>query len=890
MAVNKKLVVIDGKSVFYRGYYAMPNLATKDGTPTGGVFGFAVMAIEVLKKFKPDYVVVAWDKPKTNIRRRVAIYPEYKANRKPAPPDFYVQIPVLHELLRALKWPLFEIDDHEADDIMATLAKQAHAKKVDTLLITSDQDVLQLVNGHTQVALLKKGLTNVELMDEQKIHERVGLTPQQYIDYKALKGDSSDNIPGVPGVGDKTAQKLITDYRSLDGVYQNLDKITGSLHKKLEDGKASALMTRDLVILDEDVPIKLKLEDANAHLIDAEEFSELLKRLEFRTLLRQLPPELAEQVTSRQTSSAVSTPGAQRPTGLAFGQVEVIFSNDDLKNLKLNPKQGLVIHTRSVGPNYTELSHVMLSDELERTVLIDLTGQLEAKTIAEQLRSVLEDPKLPKIGYDIKRVMHAFLHHGVVVAPVGHDVQVGAFLLNALLREMTLTALADDIGYEGPELDELPPMEVQARAPAIASVIWQLYEQQTKDLKALPKLDKLAKDVEFPVISVLAAMEHRGIKLEPKVLSKMAGELEDQISDIEQQIYGHAGKEFNISSPVQLAQILYEELKLPTAGVKKGKNGYSTAVTELDKLRALHPIINLISDYREHTKLKNTYVDTLPKLVDESSRLHTDFSLVTAPTGRLSSSDPNLQNIPVRTDLGKRIREAFVAGEGNVLISADYSQFELRLAAVLARDDDLIEAFNGGLDIHTRTASQIYGVAMDDVTKRQRRDAKVVNFGVLYGMSPHGLSVATGMTREEAKEFIDRYFELRQPLLKWVEKTRKAAEEQGYVETMFGRRRPTPDVKSPNFMVREGAYRQAVNMPVQGTEADLMKMAMIKIEDDLTGEGDQVLQIHDSILVEAPEWKAKKVAKEMKDIMENIYKLPVALDVDISIGKNWGEL
>ena len=380
------------------------------------------------------------------------------------------------------------------------------------------------------------------------------------------------------------------------------------------------------------------------------------------------------------------------------------------------------------------------------------------------------------------------------------------------------------------------------------------------------------------------------MQLDTKFMAEMSDRLADQIVDVEQEIYGHADQEFNISSPSQLADILFDKLGMSTTGVKKGKNGYSTAANELDKLRGQHPIIDLITKYRELSKLKNTYVDPLPELVDKNSKLHTTFATWVAPTGRLSSHDPNLQNIPIRSELGKEIRKAFVAGKGNALISADYSQFELRLAAVLAGDDELIESFNDGLDIHTRTAAQVYGCAMEDVTKDQRRDAKVINFGILYGMSPHGLSVATGMTQADAKKFIDKYFELRKPLLAYISHTRQEALDKGYVQTMFGRRRPTPDVKSSNFVAREAAYRAAINHPIQGTEADLMKLAMIELDKKLDDDCIQLLQIHDSILVEAPEVKAEKVGALMKAVMEKVYKLPVNLDVDVSIGKNWGEL
>lgn len=888
MAGVKKLVVIDGKSVFYRGYYAMPNLSKKDGTPTGGVYGFAMMAIEVIKKFKPDYVAVAWDKPKTNIRRRTEIYPEYKANRKPAPPDFYEQVPILEELLEAFSWPLYEIDDHEADDIMATFAKQAEDKGYETVLVTSDHDVLQLITEDVSVATLKRGLTNVEIFDPEHFTGTYKMTPEQFIDYKSLRGDPSDNIPGVSGVGEKTAKQLIADFKSLDGVYQHLDEVSPSLRKKLEADRDHTVIAKQLVTLEKDVDIKLDWDKADVKSVDKQKLNQLLRELEFRTLIKQLPPDLKVDASQLQQ--------AAQAAGVFDYNVEhvLVYTDEDLdklSQLKPSSDRGLLVHSRTAGVNHTELTHLLLSDNPNRVYVIDVTGNLDTEKAFAQLKGLLADKTISKIGYDIKSTIKALMHFGVTLKPVGHDVLVGAFMLNSLLRDQALTKLAQDqLQYEGPDLDEIPPMDMQSVAPKISAAIWGLYARQIDEFKQFEQMKKLAEETEFPVIEVLARMEHTGIKLNTDYLQQMSAELTGQISDIEQQIYGHANQEFNIASPQQLADVLFNQLKLPSQGIKKTKNGFSTAASELDKLRSIHPIIDLITEYREYTKLKSTYVDALPKLVDEQNRLHTTFSLTTAQTGRLSSHDPNLQNIPVRTELGKRIRVAFVADEGQVFVSADYSQFELRLAAVLSGDDDLIEAFNNGLDIHTRTAAQVHGVAMDDVTKAQRRDAKVINFGVLYGMSPHGLSLATGMSREEASEFIDRYFKLREPLVKFIEDTKKKAKEEGYVETMFGRRRPTPDVNSSNFAVREAAYRQAVNMPVQGTEADLMKMAMIKIQKELGAECDMLLQIHDSILVQTPEWKAKKIGKEMKEIMENIYKLPVSLDVDVEIGQNWGEL
>jgi DNA polymerase-1 len=525
--------------------------------------------------------------------------------------------------------------------------------------------------------------------------------------------------------------------------------------------------------------------------------------------------------------------------------------------------------------------------------------------------------------------------------PVGHDVLIGSFLINSLRREQTLTELAHaDLGYDGSPLEDLDTEEVMSRAPEIIAIVHALHTGQVKELKDMPKLPELAQNIEWPVIPVLARMEYQGIQLDTDYLKKFAVELEDSISDLEQEIYGHAGKEFNIGSPAQLADILFETLQLPTQGVKKGKTGYSTAANELDKLRGLHPIINLITQYREVTKLKNTYVDTLPKQVDGHNRVHTTFALTVAQTGRLSSNDPNLQNIPVRTELGKRIRTAFVAGKGLRLVSADYSQFELRLAAAMSGDEDMVQQFNRGADIHQLTAAEIYGREPEDVTKQMRSAAKTVNFGVLYGMSPHGLSVATSMSIDQARKFIDEYFKLRKPLIGYLEGLKDQARKDGYVETLFGRRRPMPDIHSSNFIVRSAAERAAMNMPIQGTEADLMKMAMVKVDVELAKfaesrdmsqesseaaggrhslEGGnpvnnaaklsvsthdselmthasaaaprQLLQIHDSILVECDEADAETVADTLKKTMEAIDPdLPVKLLVDVSIGQNWGEL
>lgn len=883
---RKKLAIIDGKSVFYRGYYAMPNLATREGVPTGGVYGFAVMALEVIKLLKPDYVCVAWDKPKTNIRRRLELYPEYKAGRKPAPPDFYTQIPMLHELLDAFGWPLYEFDDYEADDIMGTLATKAAKQDIETMLITSDMDMLQLVDPHIHVFALKKGLSNIELYSPASFTAKYGIRPDQFLDLKALKGDSSDNIPGVPGIGEKGAIELLQSYETLDGVYDNLPLIKESMRKKLEAGKDLAYLSKKIAAIWLDAPVNLDLDVLDVNKCNPNEILKLLQKFEFRTLSRQLP----EIMTIKDEE------GLAQHSDVSLGKLPnntVITKDSDLPSLQkqLEKAKELVLVGRSQGKHGDRPEALLLSTSPNTLFTLKLSS-LMPERVAAALQPVLADKSIAKFGHDVKTSLQVCYELGLEVEGISHDTHIAAFMLNALRKDLSLSDLAfSELGYEGANFAELDPEQFLTHAPEMITIIRSLTEKQQSELREIPKMEKLASDIEFPVIPVLAKMEFEGIKLDTTYLEKMSEQLADQISDVEQQIYGHADQEFNISSPAQLADILFNKLQLPTQGVKKGKTGYSTAANELDKLRAAHPIINLITEYREYTKLKSTYVDTLPHMIDSHSRLHTTFAMTVAQTGRLSSNDPNLQNIPVRTDLGKHIRTAFVAGKGNVLVSADYSQFELRLAAYLADDKELMEMFNNGADVHTATAAQVYERQPDEVTKQMRRDAKVINFGVLYGMSPHGLSIATGMTIAAAKTFIDKYFELRKPLLDYMNHLKKLAHDQGYVETLFGRRRPTPDVHSSNFMVRQGAERAAINMPIQGTEADLMKLAMVQLDEKLKStKAKQLLQIHDSILVECPEEDGEKIAKLLKETMENVYKLPVNLTVDTTVGKNWGEL
>ena len=846
--MTKRLVIIDGKSVFYRGYYAMPNLSTADGTPTGGVYGFAALSLELIRQIQPDYVCVAWDKPKTNIRKRLEIYPEYKAGRKPAPPDFYAQIPILHELLDAFGWPLYEFDDYEADDIMATLDRQAEARgNIETYLITSDLDALQILDSNTFLYALKKGVSNIDKFDVAEFEARYSIRIDQFLDLKSLKGDASDNIPGVAGVGEKTATQLLQQFNTLDGIYEHLDDVKESVRKKLIAGKDSAYMSKRLAALMFDAPVALDLPAMDIARLDTAKLKAMLVKLEFRSLLRKLPDAMKDK-DNAPTMPALDT--------------------NDIEEIEPGTAQAVLIMAPELVV-WADGDNVWLSHE--RTKAACLTRVDAAKILVH----------VPMIGHDVKMFLKQLLADGITTLPkVQHDTAQGSFLLNPLRKSRRLEDLV------GLESIDSPQSAVRA--------IWALYDEQRQAFEALPDLSRVAHEMDFPLIAILARMEHQGIRLDAGVLDAMNTKLTREIADIQAQVHDMVGYEFNVSSPMQLSEALFTKLQLPTVGIKKGRTGYSTGQKELDKLRGQHPIVELVERYRELAKLQNTYVTTLPQQADERGYVHTTFNQDVVATGRLSSTDPNLQNIPIRTALGRHIRDAFVPADGNMFINADYSQFELRLAAVMAGEQSMIDDFNSDTDIHAKTAAEVYGVPLDDVTPAQRRRAKVVNFGVLYGMGQHGLAAAAHMSYAEAQHFIDEYYRMHPNLKAYMENTIQKAHDDGFVETLFGRRRWTPDVKSSNFAVRNAAERAAANMPIQGTEADLMKLAMIKVQQLLDRDypkARQILQIHDSILVECPRTETKAIAALLVDAMEQVYpKLGVRLRVDVKIGAHWGDV
>ena len=816
MDERENLTIIDGKSVFYRGYYAMGHLSLPDGTPTGGVYGFAAMLIEIIEKLQPEYIAVAWDKSKTNIRSRRAIYAEYKANRKPAPPDFYAQIPFLMELLEAFHIPLYEFDDFEADDIIGTLARKAQAAGKRVEIISGDLDMLQIVDEHIKMYQLKRGFSDVAEFNIPDVEAKYGLNKKQFLDLKAIKGDSSDNIPGVPGIGEKGAVKLLQEYDTLENLYDHVDDIPGATGAKLREGKELAFISKQLAQIKFDAPLDFdpastRLTDFNPQKVVAE-----LKKLQFNSLIRKF-------IT--------------------------LFPNTKLDNTVIK---------NTTPPKQTVANNIKPQ-----------TGQIPTNILPPPADITVEIPNDLYISRNVKADMHedSNLAQAILDGKPFWDLGQASFLLDPLARK------TDQMNF----VDMSDPKED--------------YIAQRRQLAAIPSLEKVATDFDMPLIPVLYKMESNGVAIAPDRFEALNHEFSSELTELEQKIYTASGQTFNINSPIQLSQVLFEHLGLPTQGIKKTQRAYSTGAKELDKLCDLHEVIPLIERYREVGKLLSTYINPLPALADHNHRIHTTYTQDVTATGRLSSVNPNLQNIPVRSDDGKRIRGCFVAEQGKVFVSADYAQFELRLAAALSGDQQLINDFNAGLDIHTKTAADAFHIPMEQVTKAQRRAAKVINFGVLYGMSPKGLSDAAGMSFYEAKQFIDRYFELRAPMRKYLDDTLEFGRTHGYVETMFGRRRPTPDLGAPNRIVRAAAERAAGNMPIQGTEADLMKKAMLAVDKQLPPGANLILQVHDSLIIECEENLATDITNLLKKTMEEVApELPVKLAVDVTTGHDWGEL
>ena len=876
---RKKLVIIDGKSVFYRGYYAIANLKTSEGRPTGGIYGFTILAFSIIKRLNPDYLAIAWDKSKTNIASRRAIYPDYKANRTPPPEDFIDQTEDLFKLVADFGWPLYELDNYEADDIMATLAHQAgQVGKIETVLVSSDLDLLQAIDNDTCLYAIKKNLQNVDQFNLEEFEKKYNIKISQFRDYKALMGDSSDNIPGVGGVGPKTAATLLNQYSNLEEIYSNLDDIKPQIRAKLERDKKMAFISRDLVTLSKTAPIKLDLAELSFNRIEIEKVVARLKKLEFFSLIRQMPDSMVknEKIES----------WAQTRLPKKMPRLIKIFNVDEINDLNWDKPAWIMTHCRGRfgrGPGW-----LLISFDQETVYGLKLED-------VDQIKIELKKPSIKIYGFQTKTAIQSLKRLSFDKIEVIHDIEVADFLLNPNRQKRTLTTIAStEIDYQS-ELDNLTMVEFIEKAPELMTVSRLIFASQETKLKKNKTLTKLAKTVEFPFINLAAKMETAGIAFDSKKIKELGDELQSEIDLLEKQIQTAVGRQFNLASPKQLSEALFVDLGLPTDGIAKAKQFYRTDIRQLTKLRVDHPnnpVISWVISWRRLSKLKNTYLDPLPEHQDDDSRIRSSWQLTEVITGRLSSRSPNLQNIPrTTTAIGKRIRSAFVAEDGFCLIGADYSQFELRLAAALSGDKNLKEAFSLNQDIHSQTAASLFDCRVDKVTKKQRDQAKTVNFGILYGQSDYTLASQLGISYQQAKEFIEKYFSQRPQLKKYLESVKQKAIDDGFVETLFGRRRSTVEAKSSNNLIKEATLRQAINFPIQGTEADLMKQVMVELDRRLDSDCRQVLQVHDSIIIEAPLSKKAKTVAEVKQTMESICpKLGVDLIVEIKTGKNWGLL
>jgi DNA polymerase-1 len=878
---RKILILIDGNALIHRSYHGLPPLTTKSGELVNAVYGFALTLLGVIEKFHPEYIAASFDLKGPTFRH--VKFPEYKGTRAKAPDDLYSQIPRVKELVQAFNIPIYELDGFEADDIIGTLARQAIEKDadVDVIIVTGDSDAFQLINDRVKVFTMRKGVKDTVLYDKDAVFAKYGLVPDQLKDYKGLRGDASDNIPGVKGIGEKGAVNLLQQYVSLETVYESLDEINSSLKQKLEDSKDLAFLSKELGTIDVHAPVDLDFSACVTHEFDREKIATLLKDLSFFSLIKRLPGASEQEQTADSKQSPIDNKQKRNCRILKTAQETKTF----LKICETIGEATIVLDIQSGTLFGSALQGVCV---LSGDTCASIVFSLETKP---QLKLFLENPRIRKCVYGAKEIIKILHKEGIDVSSIDFDVMIAGYLLNAggnvSLDNLALSELGEDIVSS----DSVHKVYVIQKLKSI--FITKLSEiSQTQE--SGKTLETVFYDIEMPLISVLASMEERGIRLNGSVLQKLSQELTATLKTLEQEIYGFAVQEFNINSPKQLAKVLFEDLQISTVGVKKLKTGFSTASAELAKLRDEYVIVQKIESYRELFKLKTTYLDALPRLVDMNSRIHTVYHQEIAATGRLSSKEPNLQNIPARNHWGTYIRGAFEAETGYVLVGADYSQIELRVAAHLADDAVMIEAFRNKEDIHRTTAALIAQVNPEEVTDEMRRQAKVLNFGIMYGMGTFGLSVAAGVNQEEASKFIKGYFEKFSGMAKYLDGMKIFAREHGYVETEIGRRRYTPEINSTNQQVARGAERMAINMPIQGLEADIVKLAMLSadklIKERFTDTARMLLQVHDELIFEVKEDIAEVFSAAIKETMESVYTLKAPLVVDVYTGKNWGEI
>ncbi|MBU2575794.1 DNA polymerase I, partial [Patescibacteria group bacterium] len=917
---NKKFIIIDGNALLHRAWHALPPLTTKDGKLVNAVYGFASIMLNIIKDLKPDYGIVAFDPPGKTFRHKQ--YKEYKATRQKQPDELYEQIPMVKEVAKDFGFSIEEKEGYEADDVIGTLSKKAKKHNLETVIVTGDMDALQLVDKNTVVYTIKRGINDTIIYDVKAVKDKHGFGPEKVVEYKALAGDSSDNIPGVVGVGDKTAKDLLKEFDSVDEIYAYLkkdkhEKIKDTVAKKLVANKDNAFLSHDLATIRCDIKIDFDLKDLEVKPADQDDLFELFRKFEFRSLISK-----AQEVFAGSFDPVRSAQGSLFTSGVQ-SQDEDFKIRDGYELIDTKKKaKDLVLKMSTKGrpaSGWKEVKAIAIDTETDAlgALTSNMLGfSLCAKSgeayyvlaeFVDDFKELLENPNIKKFGHNIKYDIEVLHRVGVDVNPISFDSMIASYILRPTGRSHSLDNLAftelrhqmvsitDLIGVKGKKqlsLADIDTERVADYAAEDADYTLRLTQKLAKEVEKEGFL-QLMRDIEMPLIAVLAQMEENGVKIDAKILLDMSKQIHADIARLEKKIYKESGQEFNVASPKQLKEILFDKLDISTKGIGKTKTGFSTAVMQLEKMVDGHPIIPLIMEHRELSKLKNTYLDALPELINkETGRVHTNFNQTRTSTGRLSSSDPNLQNIPMRAELGRKIRKAFIPEKGNVLISADYSQIELRVAADISGDKKLIEIFKAGKDIHTTTAAFVHEIPEDKVTPEIRRTAKEVNFGILYGMGARGLAQRTGMPHARAKEFIDKYFESFSGVAEFIENNIEMARAQGYVETKFGRRLQLPDINSGVQQIRAAAERLATNMPIQGTAADIMKMAMIAVHNGLakiSPDAKMLMQVHDELVFEVPKKDVDRVSRFVQEEMESIAKLKVPVIVEISSGKNWQE-
>ncbi|MCU0498042.1 MAG: DNA polymerase I [Anaerolineae bacterium] len=930
------IYLLDGYAIAYRQYFGLPvaSFSTRKGEPTNAVYGFTRVLLDILEKDKPNYLAVSFD---MGMSGRETLYEAYKGTREKMETDLEVQLPRIAQVVEAFNIPILALEGYEADDVIGTVTQQAQAQGVQVRIITGDRDLLQLLNDQVIVQLPTfKG--EDELYDVARFTQKYGVRPDQWVDMKALMGDNSDNIPGVKGIGEKGALKLLTDYDTLDGIYANLDQITGANHKKLLEGRDSAYLSRELARLRLDVPITLNLEKCVTHDYQSDRVLKVFEELEFRghrdRVLKITTPSsqsMFDEDSFIDPGVSMDHPDYARMMGFAapsaansIVQTVIVREESDLQAMleRLTHATGIVFDTETTSTDQMagELVGIALSIDGEVGYYIPVGHQegrqLPLQRVIDVLRAPLTDPNIPKYAHNATYDHVMLYRYGIDVTPITFDTMIAEWLIdpdskNLGLKNLTAAKVKDDTGKSVAmteikdligtgktqiTMDKVPIDRAAPYAAADAVMTYRLVQLLDPQLRS-DELLNLYQTLEIPLIPVLSAIERAGVVLDVPYLRELSGRLEQALKKLEEEIYqlsGGYGK-FNINSPKQLNDVLFGKLGLPTKGLKKTTHGYSTDAPTLENFTE-YEIVRKILEYRELAKLKGTYVDALPELINaKTGRLHTSYNQTGTNTGRLSSSDPNLQNIPIRTEIGREVRRAFIAPEGSRLVSIDYSQVELRIMAHISRDATLLDAFQRGLDIHAATAAAVYGVPVETVTKQQRNFAKRVNFGLLYGMGAFRLARDSDLTLQEADAFIKRYFERLPGVQKYINDTKRAAREKEGLVTLMGRRRYFPNLINGrvNKTIQAAEERAAINMPIQGSAADIMKRAMIDVYAALQREGlrgQMILQVHDELVFEVPEAEVETLKTLVVSIMENAYPLDPALRANAGVGRNWRDL